>query len=150
LSFAPLDDAAGSGSRVPELLPYVVGLGEHPTGNCSRIPLAELAVGCDGARIYLASRSVKRPVEQVLPHALDPRARTPRSVHFLAEISRAQAAVITKFDWRTADCLPFLPRIRYWRTIVSPARWILDVAELPAKSAPWPQWRAAFHRWSER
>ena len=150
LSFAPLDDAAGNVSRVPELLPYVVGLGEHPTGNSSRIPLADLAVGCDGARLYLASRSLKRLVEPVVPHALDLRAHTPPIVRFLAEISRAQAAVITKFDWGTADCLPFLPRIRYWRTIVSPARWILDVAELPAKSAPWPQWRAAFHRWSER
>ncbi|TDB96902.1 lantibiotic dehydratase [Actinomadura sp. 7K534] len=150
LSFAPLNHTAGNVSRVPELLPYVVGLGEHPAGDSTRIPLADLAVVCDGKRLYLASRSLKRTVEPVVPHALDLRAHTPPIVRFLAEVSSAQTAVVTGFDWGAADRLPFLPRIRYRRTIVSPARWILDAAELPAEGVPWPQWRAAFHTWSTR
>ncbi|MFG2091824.1 lantibiotic dehydratase [Spirillospora sp. NPDC048824] len=150
LSFAPLNDSAGNVSRVPELLPYVVSLGEHPGGASTPVPVDDLAVGCDGERLYLASMSLGRLVEPVVPHALDLRARTLPIARFLAEISRAQTAVVTGFDWGAAGCLPFLPRVRYRHTILSPARWILDAADLPAEDVPWPQWRAAFQQWSAR
>ncbi|MFA1550760.1 lantibiotic dehydratase [Actinomadura chokoriensis] len=150
LSFAPLDDSAANVSRVPELLPYVISLGEHSAGASTPIPVNDLAVGCDGERLYLTSMSLGRLVEPVVPHALDLRAHTPPIVRFLAEISRAQTAVVTRFDWGSAGCLPFLPRIRYRRTILSPARWILDAADLPAEEVAWPQWEAAFQRWSTR
>ncbi|WP_203597276.1 thiopeptide-type bacteriocin biosynthesis protein [Actinomadura bangladeshensis] len=150
LSFAPLNVSGGNVSRVPELLPYVVSLAEHPTGASTHVPLDDLAVGCDGKRLYLTSRSLGRRVEPVVPHALDLRAHTPPIARFLAEISRVQTAVVTGFDWGSVGCLPFLPRIRYRRTILSPARWTLDAADLPAEDVPWPQWRAAFQRWSAR
>ena len=42
---------------------------------------------------------------------------------------------MTVFDWGAARTMPFLPRLRYGRTILSPARWRLEAAELPGPLA---------------
>lgn len=148
LSFAPLSQEAVDVSRAPELLPHVIGLSEYPAGSSARISVDDLAVGCDGEGLYLASISMRRRVEPVLPHALDLRAHTPPIARFLAEVGKAQAAVLTGFDWGAARHLPFLPRIRYRRTILSPTRWILDAAGFPAEKAPWSQWEETFWHWA--
>ncbi|TYB40793.1 lantibiotic dehydratase [Actinomadura chibensis] len=146
-SFAPLTEVAANVSRVPELLPHVVGLGEHPPGNRPRIPVGDLAVGCEGDRLYLASMSLKRRVEPVVPHALDLSTHAPPVARFLAEIGNAQSAVLTGFDWGAANHLPFLPRLRYGRAVLTSARWVLDAADVPSRDASWSQWDDAFQKW---
>ncbi|MFV2178732.1 lantibiotic dehydratase [Actinomadura sp. LOL_016] len=147
LSFQPLNPKGANVNRVPELLPHVVSLGEHHAAHGTRIPVDDLAVGCDGERLYLTSISLGRRVEPMIPHALDLRAHTPPIARFLAEVGKAQAAVLTGFDWGAASCLPFLPRVRHGRTILAPARWLLDAADLPGEGAPWIQWLDAFAEW---
>lgn len=149
LSFAPLTEVAANVSRVPELLLHVVGLGEHPVGNRPRIPVSDLAVGCEGDRLYLASMSQRRRVEPVVPHALDLSTHAPPLARFLAEIGNAQSATLTGFDWGAANHLPFLPRLRYARAILTSARWVLDAADLPGKGASWPKWDDIFQKWQE-
>jgi thiopeptide-type bacteriocin biosynthesis protein len=43
--------------------------------------------------------------------------------------------------------MPFLPRVRYGRTVVSAARWRLETRELPTRSQPWVDWDRAFAEW---
>ncbi|WP_262401778.1 lantibiotic dehydratase family protein [Actinomadura sp. CNU-125] len=150
LSFPSLSPEGANVSRVPELLPHVVSLGEHHAVRGTRIPVDDLAVGCDGERLYLASIGLGRRVDAVIPHALDLRAHTPPIARFLAEVGKAQDAVLTGFDWGVASRLPFLPRVRHGRTILSPARWLLDSADLPGQDIPWPQWLDAFTEWRTR
>jgi thiopeptide-type bacteriocin biosynthesis protein len=66
---------------------------------------------------------------------------------FLCEISRARAAVYMPFSWGAASSLPFLPRVRYGRAVLIPARWNLSASDLPPKSAPWSQWREGMVAW---
>ncbi|MGH3720520.1 MAG: thiopeptide-type bacteriocin biosynthesis protein [Pseudonocardiaceae bacterium] len=61
----------------------------------------------------------------------------------LLEIPRAWAAAVSPFAWGAADCLPFLPRVRYGRSVLAPARWRVQAGELPGADAPWPAWAAA-------
>lgn len=150
LSFPPLARSAAHVTRAPELLPAVVSLAEHRPPGSPAIGLDDLAVGCDGRRLYLASLTMGRRLEPTNLHALDLRRHTPPLARFLAEIGRAQATVVTAFDWGTAIGLPFLPRVRYGRTILSPARWLIDAAELPDGSLSWPQWREALTAWRAR
>jgi thiopeptide-type bacteriocin biosynthesis protein len=147
LSVPPLNPAAAHVTRVPPLLPSLISLGEHTSRGSCEIRLEDLAVGCDSERLYLASVSQGRLVEPVMLNALDLRAHTPPLARFLAEISRAQAAVVTGFDWGAASRLPFLPRVRYRRTVLATARWQLDPASLPGRHAPWPAWDQAISAW---
>jgi thiopeptide-type bacteriocin biosynthesis protein len=149
LSFPPLVPGTAHVTRAPALLP-VLSLAEHHTCTRRRIRLDDLAVGCDGQRLYLASLSLGRRVEPTILHALDPRGHTPPLARFLAEVGKAHNVVVSGLGWGAASCLPFLPRLRYRRTVLSPARWLLDPADLPAGAAAWPEWDRAFGRWRDR
>jgi ferredoxin len=136
ISFAPLDRGDANVTRVPELLPAVISLGEHRPVDARTLTLDDLAVGCDRSRLYLVSLSQGCLLEPVLPHALDLRHRTPPLARFLVEIGRAQSAVVTAFPWGAAATLPYLPRVRHGRAVLSPARWLLGRSDLPDRRAP--------------
>ncbi|WP_261575479.1 lantibiotic dehydratase [Frankia gtarii] len=150
LSFAAPDPRGAQVTRVPELLPAVVGLGEHREPSDSVIPLSDLAVTSDGRRLSLISLSRGRPVEPTMLHALDLRAHTPPLARFLTEIVRSQAAIVSDVDWGAAARLPFLPRLVYRRAVLSPARWRLNAAALPGHGASWPAWDDALAAWKVR
>ncbi|MGX8910282.1 lantibiotic dehydratase [Streptomyces netropsis] len=57
---------------------------------------------------------------------------------------------MTGFDWGAARTMPFLPRLCYGRTVLSPARWRLEPAELPSRSRPWAECDEAFAAWRAR
>ncbi|MFM9371891.1 lantibiotic dehydratase [Streptomyces sp. Da 82-17] len=150
LSFSPLTRGDSHVTRTPELMPAVISLAEHRTPDAHTIALDDLAVGCDRRRLYLVSLSRGQVVEPQSLHALNLRSHTPPLARFLAEISRSAAAVVTPFPWGAALNLPFLPRVRYGRTILSPARWRLDRADLPGRQEPWEQWHKALDAWRTR
>ena len=150
LSFPPLAAGAADVTRAPELLPQVISLSEHRDERKAVIRLADLAVACDSHRLYLASLTLRRRLEPMMLHALDLRVHTPPLARFLAEVTRAQLAVFAGFDWGAARALPFLPRVRYRRMILSPARWLLARNELPGRDTAGLEWESAFAAWSAR
>lgn len=150
VSFTPLDRGDTNVTRVTELLPAVISLAEHRPVDARTIPLDDLAVGCDRRRLYLVSLSRACLLDPMTLHALDLRGHTPPLGRFLTEISRAQTAVLTVFPWASATALPYLPRVRYGRAILSPARWRLDRSELPDRRASWGEWHKAADEWRAR
>ncbi|MEV5605534.1 lantibiotic dehydratase [Streptomyces sp. NPDC052299] len=150
VSFAPLDRGDTNVTRVAELLPAVISLAEHREADARTITLDDLAVGCDRRRLYLVSLSRACLLDPMTLHALDLRGHTPPLARFLTEISRSQTAVLTVFPWASASALPYLPRVRYGRAILSPARWQLDRSELPDRHAPWDEWHKAADEWRTR
>ncbi|MEV4545221.1 lantibiotic dehydratase [Micromonospora echinaurantiaca] len=143
LSGPPLDARLTPVARTPELLP-VLPLGDfHPAPPHT---IEDLAVTGDGRRLWLVSLSTGQPVEPLLFNSvLLPTLQQPL-MRFLAEIWTAWTAPCSRFDWGHARGLPFLPRLRRGRTIVHPARWIIDHTALPAPGTAWPQWYAAWQR----
>jgi thiopeptide-type bacteriocin biosynthesis protein len=150
LSFPPLDPATAHVTRVPQLFPAVISLGEHRQLGDAVLTAADLAAGCDGRRMYHAVPRQGTRVEPVALHALNLRRHTPPLARLLTELSRAQCAQVTGFDWGAAARLPFLPRVRSGRTVLSPARWRLAATALPGRQASWPQWAAVLHAWAGR
>ncbi|MEU4645537.1 lantibiotic dehydratase [Micromonospora sp. NPDC023814] len=143
LSGPPLDARLTAVARVPELLP-VLPLGDfHPAPPWT---VEDLAVTGDGRRLWLVSLATGQPVEPLLFNSvLLPMLQQPL-MRFLAEIWTAWTAPCSRFDWGHATDLPFLPRLRRGRTVVHPARWIIDHTALPGKGTAWPQWCAAWQR----
>ncbi len=151
LSFPPAFPHAGNIARNPRYLPYVIPLGEHrPSGEDGMIALADLVVTADWRRLYLVSASMRRPVEPQVFHALALDRQAPPVARFLANLPRASAAAYTEFGWGAAARLPHLPRVRYRRVVLSPARWRIDATDLPPGGAGWPVWRAALDLWRQR
>jgi len=84
----------------------------------------------------------------MLPNAVDLTHHTHPLARFLLEAPVALAVPCTGFSWGAAVAgLPFLPALRYGRTVLSPARWTLAAADLPDTRTPWPQWDKALAEW---
>lgn len=147
LSGPPLDTGLAAVARVPELLP-VLPVGEfHPAPPWT---VDDLAVTGDGQRLWLVSQTTGQPVEPLLFNSvLLPSLQQPL-MRFLTEIWAAWSAPCSRFEWGHGAALPFLPRLRHGRTIVHAARWIIDRAALPARTAGWPQWRDAWQQHRHR
>ncbi|AYN40838.1 lantibiotic dehydratase [Streptomyces dangxiongensis] len=150
LSFPPLLPESAHVTRAPQVLPTVISLQEHRVPQDTVLTPEDLAVGCDGRRMYLAVPERGQRVEVVGMHALNLRTHTPPLVRFLTELSRAQCAQVTVFDWGAAAAMPFLPRLRYGRTVLAPARWRLEASELPGHARPRTEWDAVLGDWRAR
>ncbi|NGO46222.1 lantibiotic dehydratase [Streptomyces ureilyticus] len=148
ISSTPLSVRAENVARAPQATELVISLGDYQGSDTSVIPVSDLAVTADAERLHLVSLSRHRPVHTLLLNAVDLGHHTHPLARFLAEAPAALAVPCTGFMWGTAaSSLPFLPALRYGRTILSPARWLLTSDDLPPAPALWPQWDAALARW---
>ncbi|KPI25026.1 Thiopeptide-type bacteriocin biosynthesis domain containing protein [Actinobacteria bacterium OV320] len=150
LSFTPRRRRNENIARTVQVLPFTIPLGQHHESGPGVIPLDDLAVTADTRRFYLVRRSTGQHVEPRVTHALEASVHTPPLARFLAEITTARSAAYRAFTFGVAATLPYLPRVRYKRTILAPARWLLSAEELPGRSAPMADWDKALARWRER
>ncbi|WJV48890.1 lantibiotic dehydratase [Streptomyces flavofungini] len=148
LSFAPTYPHAENVARTPALVPHVISVGEHCASQAHIIPVDDLAVLSTSRRLHLVSLSRRRIVEPVVLHPLALEKQAPPLARFIALIGRGFATAWTHFDWGpAASGLPYLPRVRYRKTVLSPARWRLSARALPA--GPYRvEWRAGLEEWT--
>ncbi|MGH3854962.1 MAG: lantibiotic dehydratase, partial [Pseudonocardiaceae bacterium] len=137
-------------TRSPVVLPHLLTLAEHHPCGDNVIPLDDLAVSADVERLYLVSLSQRRPVEPMVFSAVELTNHAHPLLRFLCEISTARLAACIPFSWGAASRLPFLPRVRYRRSILSPATWALSATDLPGPTAPWREWVNSLSAWRER
>ncbi|KJY27666.1 hypothetical protein VR45_34295, partial [Streptomyces sp. NRRL S-495] len=148
LSSPPLRVRTENVARTPAVLRESITIGEHGHGT---ILLEDLTVTADARHLWLFSRSTGRPVEPAILNAVQLSDFTHPLARFLAELPRARAAVLAPFAWGPAASeLPFLPAIRYGRSILAPARWHLDAADLPPATDPWSGWDSGLAAIRER
>ncbi|WP_433498859.1 lantibiotic dehydratase [Sphaerimonospora sp. CA-214678] len=133
-------------ARAPQVLPHLLPVGDHP-GGAQALALDDLAVTADLHGVYLVSLSHHRIVEPVILNAVNLIQHTHPLARFLLEAPHALRAPCAGFDWGPATALPFVPALRYRRTIISPARWRLTAADLPVPSAGWEEWDTALTAW---
>ncbi|MEU4113784.1 lantibiotic dehydratase [Kitasatospora sp. NPDC028055] len=150
VSCPPLYVRTGNVNRAPAVLAHVIPLAEHHQAGEGTIALDDLAVTSDGTTMRLVSVSTGRLIEPTVMNAVDFRNHTQPVVRFLCEVVRAHTATFAGFYWGAADELPFLPRLRYGRTVLSPARWTVTADQFPGRRSPWPQWDTAVEAWRRR
>lgn len=148
MSFPPLFPHSENVARLPAYLPHVLPLGEHRArGDASVIGLGELGIVAAADGLHLVSISRRRVVEPQVFHALALEKQAPPLARYLATMARGFLARYTEFDWGPAAAqLPFLPRVRYRRAILSPATWHITAAALP----PAGSWDEALAGWRQR
>jgi lantibiotic biosynthesis protein len=136
-------------ARAPQVIAHLLPLGEYHDDGEGRIALDDLAVTADAQRIYLVCLSRRRLVEPVVLNAVEPTQYTHPLARFLVEATTALSVPCAAFDWGAAASLPFLPALRYGRTILSPARWRLVATDLPGPAARWNEWDSALTVWRD-
>ncbi|MFD2767230.1 lantibiotic dehydratase [Micromonospora eburnea] len=150
LTAAPLNDQHRNVMQVPMMLPYrVPASGYVDRGDPAVIAVEDLLVGADNHRLYLVSRSHGREVSVTTPHMLNPTSTMTNAARFIGEIAHSGDRLWHGWQWGQIDRLPHLPRVRYGRTVLSPARWRTD-PRLNDERHTWPQWERLFQRWRTR
>lgn len=154
LSFPPLYPPTENVARIPAYLPHVIPLGEHRSPDDTAptvIDVDDLAVTATHTRLYLVSISRRRLVDPQVFHAMALDKQPPPLARFLAHLTRSFGPAWTSFDWGPHGArLPFLPRVRYGRVILSPSRWNLTADDLPNRGADMREWTDALGRWRKR
>lgn len=142
--------ASARGDQVSRTFPVLdtrLALGQNHPPTRHMLTVDDLAVTADAHRLHLVTASGLRPVEPVVFSAIELTRAADPMMRFLAELPRARAAVPVPFDWGAAAHLPYLPRVRWHRCILAPARWRLDAHALPDLRGPWQEWVGSLHRW---
>ncbi|MFC5074119.1 lantibiotic dehydratase [Kitasatospora cinereorecta] len=150
LVFPPRRHRNENVTRTPRLLPHVVELSGHQETDETTIPLADIAVTADPRSFHLVQLSTGRRIDVRVLHALEGGTQTPPLARFIAEVANGRYAAYKPFDFGAGARLPFLPRVRYRRTILTQARWLLMAADLPGRKASTEEWESVFTAWRDR
>ena len=108
---------------------------------------ADLAVGVVAGRVSVVHVPTGTELLPVVHNMLRLEDQAPNVVRFLHDAGLAGTRRWEPWDWGSALAGPYLPRVRYRRTVLSPAVWRLDaLRDLPDDA--WPgaveRWRAAW------
>ncbi|MEV7624129.1 lantibiotic dehydratase [Actinoplanes sp. NPDC089786] len=137
-------------NRAARVLPYLVPVGEYHVPSPGTIGLDDIAVTADGHRLHLVSISRQQALQPVAVNTVEPVRHAHPLTRFLAEAPVAFATPCSPVEWGpAAKTLPFLPALRYGRSLLSPARWLLTASELPDRTAAWQRWDQALATWRE-
>ncbi|WP_328437545.1 lantibiotic dehydratase [Streptomyces sp. NBC_00444] len=137
-------------AQVPQLLQNTLAVGVFADGTEPHVlRLDDLAVGVHADRFFVASLRTGEEIVPLMLNANNSRTTAPNPIRLLYEIGTYHTPRWKLWSWGAiAERLPFLPRIRYGRTVLSPARWLPD-APLCDAALPWPAWREAVDRWRD-
>jgi len=111
------------------------------------IPLNDLLLGLARDRFYLRSKRTQKQVVVRTGNLLNP-AYAPNAVRFIMEIAGGHNFSKIGWNWGAHGLMPFLPRVRYGKVVLAPARWRLQGAQKD-QAATQPEalaeWRERFH-----
>ncbi|MFE6645073.1 lantibiotic dehydratase [Nocardioides sp. NPDC057772] len=138
----PLRIRTGNVTRSGTIGLEVLPVGEHH--QAATMAVSDLAVGATPGRLYLLHLPTGRQIEPFVMNAVELTSATHPLVRFLSELPRSHTSVMTPFYWGAAQRLPFLPRVRHGRVVLSEARWLLKATDLSVMGAD------ALGEWRER
>jgi thiopeptide-type bacteriocin biosynthesis protein len=141
ISAPPMKQQTFNVGRAPAVAPEVLAVGEY--NPAATLDLDDLGVVADAGRLCLVTLSSGRVVEPSVMNAVELSHATHPLVRYLTEVHRAHAAILVPFAWGAAGRLPFLPEIRYGRTILSAACWRLRAKDL----SDGDEWERSFINW---
>ncbi|MGI5269163.1 lantibiotic dehydratase [Nonomuraea sp. CA-218870] len=150
LVFQPLVPRVANVAQVPVVCEHTLALGAFAERSDPRVLGAgDLLVGADDHRLYLVSGPHDREVTPVSPHMLDTTRLSANAVRLVREIAEGGHRHLRSWSWGAAEALPWLPRVRYGRTVLAPARW-RPTARLGERELGEDEWSAELDAWRAR
>ena len=109
------------------------------------LTLSDLELASDGQRLRLWSRSLDCEIAPALYSRIGPAYIAP-AVRLLQDLACAGTRPWHTWTWGPLSAAPFVPRIRWRRTILAPAHWRLphDLVTVVKREAAWA---AGLQRW---
>jgi thiopeptide-type bacteriocin biosynthesis protein len=133
-------------ASVPQRLPLRIPLGVGPA-DATDIPPAALAVVATSERLHVIDSRTGARIVPVTGSMLNPASgELPPRARLLVDIGQQDLPRCQPWTWGPFRHLPHLPRVRYGRTVLAPARWLPSTGMLEAAAGS-GDWVAEVRRW---
>lgn len=148
--FEPARSHGANVAHAPRLTSHRVALGVLADRDDPGVDgLDDLAVYADAGHLRVWSSSLGQELTPLVPTMLNTYTYAPNAARLLAELGDARRGPWGPWSWGPLDGLPYLPQVRFRRTVVSRARW-RPPAGLRSASTGWEAWRAELAGWRQR
>ncbi|MER7850311.1 lantibiotic dehydratase [Kitasatospora sp. NPDC096077] len=148
VAFIPVLPRALNVMQVPDLLPHSIPIGTFgdPSGE-GRINWRDLIVAADGDRLRLYWEKTDQEVRPVVPHVLSLSTAAPNLARFLGELPYCgEDKTWQPWNWGPFEHLPWLPRVRLGRVVISPLTW-RPSEEMLTRARSNKGWQQAVDTW---
>ena len=147
LVYRPLRARSANVAVRPLVRKYELPVGVAPTVPPHRVVhVDELSVGLQDGRFQVWWDAVDRPLVLTSGHMLNS-AAAPAVCRALLDLTSDGRIDLPIFDWGSMAEMPFLPRIRSGRVVLSPAQWRLGTGDLGGSADGFDErldaWRAS-------
>lgn len=150
VSWRPREPRAGNTERVPWLLDYRLPVGWFDErGSEGVLGLDDLVVTASAEWFHVFSRSLGTELAPNRGHLLNYET-APNTVRFLIDVITNRPPSARYWDWGNLGTLPFLPRVRYGRTVLVQARWLPDRTLYDSPGLSHGEWAGRFTTWRQR
>jgi thiopeptide-type bacteriocin biosynthesis protein len=151
LVFRPFHGRLANVIQVPSVCDRTLAVGTFAErGRDDVLGLADLAVGVDGERLFLAAPALGAEVLAVSPHRANTTLSTANVVRLIREITSSACRGLDAWSWGSiAGRLPMQLRVRYGRTVLATATWQASKLMRDA-NLPWAEWNAELDAWRAR
>lgn len=142
LAFAPRSHRTANLANATPYAGRRITVGLPDSGLAEEISVLDVAVGGDQERLYAIHLPTRRQVVPTLPSMINVAAQAPYVCRLLYEIGREGQRLWQPWTWGPFKWFPFLPRIRYGRSVLASATWRMDdLRRHPG------DWSSAVNRW---
>lgn len=150
VSFLPLNPRAVNIMPTTRLSEYEIPLGTfHDTATTGTIDWRDLTVAVENDEFRLYWSKTGQRVVPRAPHMLAIDQHAPNLARLLIELGTARDKMWHPWIWSGLEALPFFPRLRYGKVVVSPAIWRPTPA-LRDTVGDKPTWAEAVQNWREQ
>jgi len=115
----------------PHLRKYAIDLENNSSPN--GIPLSDILVGATEDRFYLSLKGKNEELVATSSNLLNLKG-APLPIRFIRDVSSSRYSFFDIFMLKEFDNVPFMPRIKYNRSILSSAQWRVDLDQIEASS----------------
>ncbi|MDQ1293729.1 MAG: lantibiotic biosynthesis protein [Actinomycetota bacterium] len=142
LHYRPRASRSGNISRSTGWHRYRVVAGTYPHAldgpddRTADLPLDDIYVGATVAGMYAWSQTLGRPITAIQTTMLNQRSQAPNPVRLLNDIAFEGKRLWAPFDWGSLIDAPYLPRLRYSRSVLWPRTWRLPARLSTAHTDP--------------
>ena len=129
----------------PKLRQFAVDL-----GGAGNIALHDIFVGATPERFYLTLKDGSKELIVTSSDMLVSK-NAPYPLRFLLDVSLGRYQPFSVFQWVDSEHLPFFPRVRFNKSILSTASWKVDLLQLELSTKDsLEKIGKAFHEWSKQ
>ena len=148
-SYLPTSPRVANVAIHPNFREYEINLNFSKAPKTQVIHLDDIYVQADHERLILVSKRLNKEIKITFSNMLNPQLAPP-ILKFMRDISNQPYLQLRSFDFGTLADFPFLPRVRYKKTLLSLATWKLTLNAIHVKNPKDEKAiRSGFSKWQE-